>query len=208
MSAPIVSDFEKISENLKDILTNKDFLAATKSVTHDTTDMMKSVTHDTTDMVKSVSSDRKEVALKELDTSLEERKEQNRHDEFIISKQVELVTKFLEIKQERFNSKLEFLKQQQISYDDLYKNELKLLNEHISFLETERTKATDNKKLYISLSKELSELEDSKFVLRQEYTKTTNKLTEAIKLLEVEEQFSNPMGQIETPLNNNLLRGW
>ena len=211
----IITGFQEVSK----VLTNKDFLETAKNVTHDTTDMMKSVTHDATDMMKSVthdatdmmksiSNDKKEVTLKELDISFENRKEQNRHDEFIISKQVELITKFLDQKQERFNSKLEFLKQQQISYDDLYKKELNLLNEHISFLETERAKLVDDKKRYISLSKELSDLEDSKFVLRQEYTKTTSKLTDTMKLLEVEDQFANPMEQIESSMKNNLLKSW
>lgn len=200
----IITGFQEVSK----VLTNKDFLETAKNVTHDTTDMMKSVTHDATDMMKSISNDKKEVTLKELDISFENRKEQNRHDEFIISKQVELITKFLDQKQERFNSKLEFLKQQQISYDDLYKKELNLLNEHISFLETERAKLVDDKKRYISLSKELSDLEDSKFVLRQEYTKTTNKLTDTMKLLEVEDQFANPMEQIESSMKNNLLKSW
>ena len=200
----IITGFQEVSK----VLTNKDFLETAKNVTHDTTDMMKSVTHDATDMMKSISNDKKEVTLKELDISFENRKEQNRHDEFIISKQVELITKFLDQKQERFNSKLEFLKQQQISYDDLYKKELNLLNEHISFLETERAKLVDDKKRYISLSKELSDLEDSKFVLRQEYTKTTSKLTDTMKLLEVEDQFANPMEQIESSMKNNLLKSW
>ena len=200
----IITGFQEVSK----VLTNKDFLETAKNVTHDTTDMMKSVTHDATDMMKSISNDKKEVTLKELDISFENRKEQNRHDEFIISKQVELITKFLDQKQERFNSKLEFLKQQQISYDDLYKKELNLLNEHISFLETERAKLVADKKRYINLSKELSDLEDSKFVLRQEYTKTTNKLTDTMKLLEVEDQFANPMEQIESSMKNNLLKSW
>ena len=143
----------------------------------------------------------KEVMLKKLEPEYLKHieavnSEYNRHEEFIISEQRKLLEKMIDASMQQFNSKIDFLHSQQESFDEFYRKELELLASQIANLESERAKASNDKNLYMQLSEELEKLEDSKLAMKKEYTRASNRLTDAIKTMEVELQFSKPVGQI------------
>ena len=174
-----------------------DVMDASKSIIHDAADATKAVSHDLADVAKIESSNEKDIALKALDTKVALWQEQNRHEEFIISEQRKALEKFIDTNLQKLNSKIDFLRSQQQAFDDFYKQELTLLTEHITYLEGERAKTVGDKTQYIRLSDEITRLEDSKGEMKREYTKSSNRLTDAIKVLEVELQFSQPATQVE-----------
>ncbi len=109
--------------------------------------------------------------------------EQNRHEEFMLLQQKEMFEKMLEASTHRFDSKVDFIKNQQQSLDEFYKKDVDLLTEHIQVLEAERNKNMDNTKVYMRLSDDISKLEDSKLEMKREYRKASNQLTDTIKTL-------------------------
>ncbi len=152
----------------------------------------------------------KEITLKKTEILPEVWKEQNRHEEVMFSEQRKLLEKFIDASMQKFNSKVDSLKNQQQSFDEFYHKELDLLVAHIAQLEDERTDAAGDKAQYLRLSEEITKLEDAKLELKREYTKNSQYLTDAIKVLEVEMQFSQPMeqlGQVQLPYQKNMLLG-
>ena len=118
--------------------------------------------------------------------------EQNRHEEFMLLQQKEMFEKMLEASTHRFDSKVDFIKNQQQSLDEFYKKDVDLLTEHIQVLEAERNKNMDNTKVYMRLSDDISKLEDSKLEMKREYRKASNQLTDTIKTLEIQMKYELP----------------
>lgn len=123
--------------------------------------------------------------------------EQNRHEEFMLLQQKEMFEKMLEASTHRFDSKVDFIKNQQQSLDEFYKKDVDLLTEHIQVLEAERNKNMDNTKVYMRLSDDISKLEDSKLEMKREYRKASNQLTDTIKTLEIQMKYELPSQNIK-----------
>ena len=185
-----------------------------KSVSHDVKETTINVSHDARDVAINRSDNFRDVALKGFDTyqtcytstlttQLEALKssenfmlssniEQNRHEEFMLLQQKEMFEKMLEASTHRFDSKVDFIKNQQQSLDEFYKKDVDLLTEHIQVLEAERNKNMDNTKVYMRLSDDISKLEDSKLEMKREYRKASNQLTDTIKTLEIQMKYELP----------------
>ncbi|MDD7416203.1 MAG: hypothetical protein SPI86_01670 [Treponemataceae bacterium] len=185
-----------------------------KSVSHDVKETTINVSHDARDVALKRSDNFKDVALKGFDTyqtcytstlttqlealkssenyMLSAETEQNRHEEFMLLQQKEMFEKMLEASTHRFDSKVDFIRNQQQSLDEFYKKDVDLLTEHIQVLEAERNKNMDNTKVYMRLSDDISKLEDSKLEMKREYRKASNQLTDTIKTLEIQMKYELP----------------
>ena len=125
-------------------------------------------------------------------TFLAAQSERNRHEEFIIREQRAILEKMIDAATHQFDSKIDFLRAQQQSLDELYKKDVSLITEHIHVLETERAKNKGDTKIYMELSDEITKLEDNKLLMKKEYRASTNKLTDTIKTLEIQMKYSQP----------------
>ena len=205
-----------VSHDARDVAINlSDNLAeAAPKISNDIKETTINVSHDARDVALNRSDNFRDVALKGFDTyqtcytstlttQLEALKssenfmlssniEQNRHEEFMLLQQKEMFEKMLEASTHRFDSKVDFIKNQQQSLDEFYKKDVDLLTEHIQVLEAERNKNMDNTKVYMRLSDDISKLEDSKMEMKREYRKASNQLTDTIKTLEIQMKYELP----------------
>ena len=112
--------------------------------------------------------------------------EQNRHEEFIISEQRKILEKILDVSYAAYNKKVELLMAQMNCIESTYQQELRLINENISFLEHEKVKIKDNMELYAEFSHDIRERYKTKDELTYAYNEAHVNLTMAIKCLELE----------------------
>ena len=122
-------------------------------------------------------------------------KEQYRHEEYMISEQRKVLEKILEVSLAAYNKKAELLTAQMNCIESTYQQELRLLNENISFLEHEKVKIKDNMELYAEFSYDVRERYKTKDELTRAYNEAHVNLTTAIKCLELEKAFDNNIQQ-------------
>jgi hypothetical protein len=112
--------------------------------------------------------------------------EQHRHEEYIINEQRKVLEKILEVSLATYNKKAELLTAQMNCIESTYQQELRLINENISFLEHERVKIKDNMELYMELTRDIRERYKTKDELIRAYNDAHVNLTTAMKCLELE----------------------
>lgn len=122
-------------------------------------------------------------------------KEQHRHEEYIINEQRKVLEKILEVSLAAYNKKVELLMAQMDCIQSTYQQELRLINENISFLEHEKVKIKDNMELYAEFSHDIRERYKTKNELARAYNEAHVNLTAAIKCLELEKAFDNNIQQ-------------
>ena len=113
-------------------------------------------------------------------------KEQHRHEEYIINEQRKVLEKILEVSLATYNKKAELLTAQMNCIESTYQQELRLINENISFLEHEKVKIKDNMELYVELTRDIRERYKTKDELIRAYNDAHVNLTTAMKCLELE----------------------
>ena len=113
-------------------------------------------------------------------------KEQHRHEEYIINEQRKVLEKILEVSLATYNKKAELLTAQMNCIESTYQQELRLINENISFLEHEKVKIKDNMELYMELTRDIRERYKTKDELIRAYNEAHVNLTTAMKCLELE----------------------
>lgn len=113
-------------------------------------------------------------------------KEQHRHEEYIINEQRKVLEKILEVSLATYNKKAELLTAQMNCIESTYQQELRLINENISFLEHEKVKIKDNMELYMELTRDIRERYKTKDELIRAYNDAHVNLTTAMKCLELE----------------------
>lgn len=113
-------------------------------------------------------------------------KEQYRHEEYMISEQRKVLEKILEVSLATYNKKAELLTAQMNCIESTYQQELRLINENISFLEHEKVKIKDNMELYMELTRDIRERYKTKDELIRAYNEAHVNLTTAMKCLELE----------------------
>ena len=113
-------------------------------------------------------------------------KEQHRHEEYIINEQRKVLEKILEVSLATYNKKAELLTAQMNCIESTYQQELRLINENISFLEHEKVKIKDNMELYMELTRDSRERYKTKDELIRAYNDAHVNLTTAMKCLELE----------------------
>lgn len=113
-------------------------------------------------------------------------KEQHRHEEYIIREQRKVLEKILEVSLATYNKKAELLTAQMNCIESTYQQELRLINENISFLEHEKVKIKDNMELYMELTRDIRERYKTKDELIRAYNEAHVNLTTAMKCLELE----------------------
>lgn len=112
--------------------------------------------------------------------------EQHRHEEYIINEQRKVLEKILEVSLATYNKKAELLTAQMNCIESTYQQELRLINENISFLEHEKVKIKDNMELYMELTRDIRERYKTKDELIRAYNDAHVNLTTAMKCLELE----------------------
>lgn len=113
-------------------------------------------------------------------------KEQLRHERYIIREQRKVLEKILEVSLATYNKKAELLTAQMNCIESTYQQELRLINENISFLEHEKVKIKDNMELYMELTRDIRERYKTKDELIRAYNEAHVNLTTAMKCLELE----------------------
>lgn len=134
-------------------------------------------------------------------------KEQHRHEEYIISEQRKVLEKILEVTLTAYAKKLDFLQAQMNCISETYQQELKLINENISFLEHEKIKIKDNMDLYMEFSRDVRECYKSKDELTKAYNEANRNITTAMQCVKLEESFDSKLQQTAAQLQQITNRG-
>lgn len=128
-------------------------------------------------------------------------KEQYRHEEYIITEQRKVLEKMLETALTAYNSKMAFYQAQLSCIHEAYNQELRLIEENISFLEHEKSNIRDNMELYCEISRDVNERYKNKDELTRAYHEAHRNLTAAIEHLKLEKQFDGELNQTVAQLN-------
>lgn len=191
-AAAVTVGFQEVCQTLR----NPAFLNTVDNIVSNVTGMVTSVAEEGFDTYKTcyttALNTQREIVNSNNATFLAAQSERNRHEEFIIREQRAILEKMIDAATHQFDSKIDFLRAQQQSLDELYKKDVSLITEHIHVLEAERAKNKDDIKIYMELSDEITKLEDNKLLMKKEYRTSTNKLTDTIKTLEIQMKYSQP----------------
>lgn len=125
-------------------------------------------------------------------------KEQNRHEEYIITEQRKVIEKMIDAATAAYDKKIDFIQAQLTSLEQTYSKERDLLSEHIMFLENERRESSDDIKKYMALSSDINKVEDKKSELYSNYLTAQGQLNDAVKYLEIDNTFKNAIGTTQT----------
>ncbi len=126
--------------------------------------------------------------------------EQNRHEEYMFSEKRKIFEKLIDSANAAFNARMEFFKMQLNCLEETYNKQIDLISEDIRFLENERSKYMGDIDKYMSLSSELSKLEENKSALYKEYVIAQGSLSDAVKYLKIEQKYSPLLEQDENKL--------
>ena len=126
--------------------------------------------------------------------------EQNRHEEYMFSEKRKIFEKLIDSANAAFNARMEFFKMQLNCLEETYNKQIDLISEDIRFLENERSKYMGDIDKYMSLSFEISKLEDNKSALYKEYVTAQGSLSDAVKYLKIEQKYSPLLEQDENIL--------
>lgn len=155
-----------------------------------------------------------ELAQMDMEHSKEMQKLQNKHDEkmlkmrieheeFIISEQRKVFEKMIEAASAAYTQKIDFFRAQLTCLNETYKEESKMLENHIEFLEKERRDCMDDPDKYVLISSDINKLHDKKDKIYGDYLEAQGQLQDAIQYLEIDAKYGNALEASQKNLLEN-----